>query len=527
MLLRVRIKWKVDGKVYKKNVKVNVQANASLTELCDAIEAIARDEVRLDWTKTFLSLNGKDAIPATSGRVIEAGITAGDLVFAIMDSDFVQQPPSPILTPSSAKSKSSILSKRERCASAALQRLDAAKPTLQEPTRKSPDPPVTCITPLTSVLPPITDLVSATTNPSNTATSTTHSESLHDSTGPHHQRHTQSLQESITDVVHAIPLQISATGTSPDVYRSAAVFAVVHVLMLNSGFDLDPATNMPRGWLGAHGLNMRYTTVPFLNDGWHCLVRCVLFGSTVMINASLQTTINTVPGGTKSPQTVTANVNSNKHVVVVSAADLCCSKLFPKFNQLILLLKNTITNPLLNLARTAAGLSEANCFAALIPELKTLVCRHLTATDLCHLACVSKDFHALASKDSLWMMLADVDFKLKETPTSPFNEASWKMKYAHLFEVRKNREKRKREHLNRDHRDHRDPGWSFPTEFLPPGAPDPAGVRFPGVIGGDYDLNPQLPPHFLPNFPQAFPGGRGRGRGRGRGGGFGLPHFGF
>jgi hypothetical protein len=27
-----------------------------------------------------------------------------------------------------------------------------------------------------------------------------------------------------------------------------------------------------------------------------------------------------------------------------------------------------------------------------------------------------------------------------------------------------------------------------------------------GVIGGDYDLNPQLPPHFLPNFPQAFPG---------------------
>lgn len=153
-------------------------------------------------------------------------------------------------------------------------------------------------------------------------------------------------------------------------------------------------------------------------------------------------------------------------------------------------LKDGLAVPALGAARAAAGLPPPAGLLTLPTEVKDAVLRRLGGLDLAALGATCSELRHLAAADALWGPLFGEEF-----PSPPADVADaatrrgYKWAYGHLHAERR----RTAEQARRRRRRYLIPGVPHFGPH-PPFYPAPAPPGFPGMIGGDQDRFPQLPP---------------------------------
>lgn len=269
---------------------------------------------------------------------------------------------------------------------------------------------------------------------------------------------------------------------------SDAVMVAAHLLMLESGFvpqsgELKPS-EMPAGWRSAAGVYRLQYTHP-LCEGSLAMVVCVCMGPQLVINATLKLnqTVDSVRKLCLDPRSYVSDQQPGESAAAV----------FRDLRKLSRVFKDQLVYPLIAAARDAMALPVAFGLAALPPELLLRVFRLLDVRSLLRLSAACRRFSAAASDSSLWRHLYRRDFP--DSDLSRHRDTDWKELYKRFYRIRceiRHARHRSLPALPRPPRDIFDP--------LPPFYPP-----LPGIIGGEYDQRPALPPHGLLPRPRYDP----------------------
>ncbi|XP_027162875.1 F-box protein SKIP22-like [Coffea eugenioides] len=140
--------------------------------------------------------------------------------------------------------------------------------------------------------------------------------------------------------------------------------------------------------------------------------------------------------------------------------------------------KDNLALPLLIDLCESVGLVLPPCFMRLPTDLKLKILESLPGVDIAKVSCVSAELRYLASSDDLWKQKCVEQFghACKTEDKGP-----WKEKFARFWESRKRRKLGSRSLFRRP---------LHPRRILDP---IPRFPHWPGIIGGDYDLYPQIP----------------------------------
>ncbi|KAG7464390.1 F-box only 7, partial [Solea senegalensis] len=277
-------------------------------------------------------------------------------------------------------------------------------------------------------------------------------------------------------------LYVSAGITSP----SDAIMVVGHLLMTETGFipqarELKPG-EMPDGWRSSGDSYRLHYTHP-LCESSVAMVIGMCMGPVLVITATL-----------KSNDSVASVrklcVNPCSYVTDEWPGDSAAAA-FKDLRKLTRVFKDQLSYPLIAAAREAMALPEAFGLAALPTELLLRIIRLLDVESVLGLSAVSRRLNAATADWTLWRHLCRRDFAGPVLDTS--TGTNWKDLYKMLHIRRAERRRVSRRHLL-------PPPFLPHTRdiFIPTPLPLPLHPPLPGIIGGEYDLRPHLPPGLLP-----------------------------
>lgn len=159
-------------------------------------------------------------------------------------------------------------------------------------------------------------------------------------------------------------------------------------------------------------------------------------------------------------------------------------------------MKDGLVLPLLIDICEKAGFELPPCFMRLPTELKLKILESASGVDIATVSCVCSELRYLASSDDLWKQKYIEQFGSVGGSESG---RTYKERFAKAWESKKRRKIAGRSNFDIMRR-------RYP--YAPIGS-GPLGIgRFPGIIGGDYDLFPNVGPFGAPG-PVRLPGGGG------------------
>ncbi|XP_060927264.1 F-box only protein 7 [Limanda limanda] len=289
-------------------------------------------------------------------------------------------------------------------------------------------------------------------------------------------------------------LHHSASITSP----SDAVMVAGHLLMLETGFvpqasEVKPG-EMPSGWRSTGGLFQLPYTHPLCENSLAVVVGVVM-GPVLVINASLKLndSVDTIRKLCLNPCSYVTDEWPGESAAAA----------FKHLSKLSRLFKDQLAYPLIAAAREAMALPVAFGLAVLPPELLLRILRLLDVHSVVRLASVCRHFSVVTCDSTLWRHLFRRDFPGELSGRESSRSYDWRELYKKSHQNREQRRAARRRILPPDHLNPRD--IFRPHPFMPP---------LPGIIGGEYDQRPFLPPGLLPQ-PYRHPDRALRGRASG------------
>lgn len=269
----------------------------------------------------------------------------------------------------------------------------------------------------------------------------------------------------------------TAQPTSPN----DAIVVAAHLLMLETGFtpqgsEVKPG-EMPEGWRTAGGVYRLQYAHPLCENSLVSVVT-VGMGPLLVINVILKVT-ETVDTARKLQLNASSYVTHEWPGGNAAAA-------FKDLKKLSRIFKDQLAYPLIAAARQAMALPVAFGLQALPPELLLRVLRLLDVRSVVRLSAVNWHFNTAASDSTLWKHLYLRD--LSSPDGSKSRDTDWKQLYKNSYKIR----------LERRHpvRPYSLP--PFPLRDIITPVPRPLFPPLPGIIGGEYDQRPNLPPTLLP-----------------------------
>lgn len=142
-------------------------------------------------------------------------------------------------------------------------------------------------------------------------------------------------------------------------------------------------------------------------------------------------------------------------------------------------IKDGISLPLLIDLCEKTGLKSPPCFMQLPTELKLKILESVSGVDIAKVSCVCSELRYLASSDDLWKRKYIEEFG---NVVGVDSTTGFKYRFAKTYEARKRNSSVASRIARR----------RLPLPYVPP-----FGGGFPGIIGGDYDLFPNLGPRGL------------------------------
>ncbi|XP_026183104.1 F-box only protein 7 isoform X2 [Mastacembelus armatus] len=283
----------------------------------------------------------------------------------------------------------------------------------------------------------------------------------------------------------------TAQATSP----SDAIMVAGNLLMLETGFvpqgcELQPG-EMPGGWRSSGGVYKLQYTHPLCENSL-AMVVAVCMGPMLVINATLKVNeaVDTVRKLCLNPSSYVTNEWPGESAAAA----------FKDLSKLSRVFKDQLAYPLIAAAREAMALPVAFGLAALPPELLLRVLRLLDVRSVVRLSSICRHFNVATADSTLWRHLCRRDFTDPDSNRS--RDTDWKELYKRFYTTRRERRLVARHcSLPPFPRSPRDIFSSVPAPFYPP---------LPGIIGGEYDQRPNLPPGLLPQ-PRYDPIGPPRG----------------
>lgn len=279
-----------------------------------------------------------------------------------------------------------------------------------------------------------------------------------------------------------------------------ALFIIIHRYMLESGFYCASTEErrMPSGWRLPSLYRVQYMHPD--TGSISCILTMVpLTASIVAIHGSIE----------KSGFTCSLQLNHDEYVrILPDMSNL--ANVYAKPAKLSTIFKDKIAYPLLIALQHDAGVGQKFGFMGLFYEIKHHVLSYLDATNLSRMSEVCRELYTVSRDQTLWKKLYVRDFG-RRYPIKSDVEPDWWKAYRDLCTglkaARKTGEKLAE--------------MVMPPAFRPYGYPQPPfqppPPQFPGMIGGNYDLNPfggpplrgrfpdmpDLPPHhpFNPDLP--------------------------
>ncbi|KAJ0639554.1 putative F-box domain-containing protein [Helianthus annuus] len=274
----------------------------------------------------------------------------------------------------------------------------------------------------------------------------------------------------------------------------------VHAVLLESGFvEIDPASNMLKdgnnfgvkdNWYLASvhytlpeiivpGGNVETVKIKFQNLGKYCkvygsLVNGTMVHSVLVDEDKLVPFLNVVWANCGA---VVATMAENNEIANVEPE----KQVFEFWRKI----KDGISLPLLIDLCEKAGLQAPPCFMQLPTELKLKILESLSGVEIAKVSCVCSELRYLASSDDLWKQKYIERFG----NVAGLNSGTgFKTRFANSWEANKRRKIAGRS------------AASIMGRRRNPFAP--SGMGFPRIIGGDYDLFPNLGPRGLVGLPQ-------------------------
>ncbi|XP_068134012.1 F-box only protein 7 [Hyperolius riggenbachi] len=253
-----------------------------------------------------------------------------------------------------------------------------------------------------------------------------------------------------------------------------ALVTVIHLLMLETGFivqhDGGKRASMPEGWRGSSGVYRLHYTHPLCND-CSVMLACVPMGTFLSVHAMVK-----MNQETKCAKTL--QLSSQSYITLPGPDNV--SFTFRMLKSLSRLFKDQLVYPLLAATRQALELPDVFGLLVLPLELKLRIFRLLDVRSILSLSSACKDLHTDLDDPSLWRFLYRRDFK--EQPPSG-SETIWK----EIYKMRYIRQCSRMRFSPRPYPP------IFPLPHPPDTLPHPPGFPFPpGIVGGEYDVNPEL-----------------------------------
>ncbi|KAM3858907.1 F-box only protein 7 [Diretmus argenteus] len=280
---------------------------------------------------------------------------------------------------------------------------------------------------------------------------------------------------------------------------SDALMVAVHLLMLETGFtsqgsELKPG-EMPSGWRAAGGVYRLQYTHPLCENSL-AMVVAVSMGPMLVINATLKMndTVDTVRKLSLNPSSYVTDEWPGESAAAV----------FKDLGKLSRTFKDQLVYPLIAAARDAMTLPAVFGLGALPPELLLRVLRLLDVRSLVTLSSVSRHFHSTTADSTLWRHLFHRDFRASDPLRKLYCSygllcfGQYSSVHDSFSELRSlYKRKYKLYNLPRprwlppvyDHNPFNSAPFN-PTPFNP--------LNLPGIIGGEYDQRPNIPPGILP-----------------------------
>ncbi|XP_015239412.1 PREDICTED: F-box only protein 7 isoform X2 [Cyprinodon variegatus] len=260
-----------------------------------------------------------------------------------------------------------------------------------------------------------------------------------------------------------------------------AIMVAAHLLMLETGFtpqgsELKPG-EMPAGWRSAGGVYRLQYNHHLCGDSLVSVV-AVGMGPLLVINVVLKVT--------ESIDT-TRKLQLNPSSYVTHEWPENAAAAFKDLKKLSRILKDQLAYPLIAAAREAMALPVVFGLQALPPELLLRVLRLLDVRSVVRLSAASWQFNAAASDSTLWKHLYLRDFSNPDRSRS--RDTDWKQLYKKSYKLRSE--------LRHPVRPYSLPPYPLRDIITP--VPRPLFPPLPGIIGGDYDQRPNLPPNLLPH----------------------------
>ncbi|XP_041637166.1 F-box only protein 7 [Cheilinus undulatus] len=463
MKLRVRI--------LKQTSKVEVQGEEpSLAELKDHIKETLFPLFNLSEDTEFsLSLNGSENLSDTGQTLSSCGIVSGDLICVILPQSAAANSTQNSNSTRPSSSSTSTTSASSNSVSSGTSSTDTERNTRQM-AEMSHDQASSSLS---------------------AASSDSEGFAEDSSSGPSSSCWEPMLCSEAEDGQAPLSLEIlfhSAQITSP----SDAVMVAGNQLMIEAGFVPQAcglkAGEMPSGWRSAGGVYRLQYSHPLCENSVLSVVS-VCMGPKLVVNATLKVneTVETIPKFDLNPSSYVTDQWPGESAAAA----------FKDLKKLSRIFKDQLVYPLIAAARAALSLPVAFGLVALPPELILRVLRLLDVVSVVRLSSVCRQLNVATSDSTLWRHLYHRDFK--DSDRSRPRDTDWKKLY-------------KRAHKHRsDRRRLPHPRSLPPLPYNPPGIfqpfplPLPLHPPIPGIIGGEYDQRPELPPGLLPPQPRFDP----------------------
>ncbi|XP_039625429.1 F-box only protein 7 isoform X1 [Polypterus senegalus] len=272
-----------------------------------------------------------------------------------------------------------------------------------------------------------------------------------------------------------------------------AVVVVIHLLMLEMGYEpqqfsnlpAQKTTQMPNGWKAGEIYKFEYLHA--LCEGSSTLLIAVPMGRFIVVNATQKKNGKFIVSMKKTLLNPLSYINGTGNGE--NAAGV-----YKDLQRLSCIFKDQIVYPLLASTRQALDLPDAFGLAVLPLELKLRIFRLLDIQAIVSLSAVNRGLNMATEDPILWRFLYQRDFR--DTSTRP-RDTDWKDLYKMKYKQKKDKAQFCRFRVFP--RPRPQPFPFQPSPFYPfpfsPNLPYP-----PGILGGEYDERPQLP-YSGPGFP--------------------------
>lgn len=297
------------------------------------------------------------------------------------------------------------------------------------------------------------------------------------------------IQISSTEAFDSIPIILQRVLEAE--FRHVSDFDVllilaVHAAMLETGFIVWNASaegnGFPGGWFRRGTADLQYTLPEIVqgvgaSDAGHAILKCLTVGQHVVI-------YGTTSCG-NPPPIYRLNLQISKYLVGREGRKIldpaaAKNNVISSFSDLFGLwkvVKDDLSLPLLTVLCERAGLPVPPSLLRIPVELKMKILECLPALDLARLGCTCSELRHLSANDDLWKELFSKEFGSVSRGQTPPGSRGWKDAFQQRFMDRKRAFERVGQR--------RKPYYGISSRFRP-------YHGFPRIIGGDYDIFPNL-----------------------------------